>query len=340
MSFWDFRRSSASVQLLVDYGREHGASAQQLLRGTGLSPPQLLDPHTELSSAQELRVIANLMRSSARPDALGLDVGLRYRYSSYGLWGYGLISSATAADALALALRFIPLTYVFTRISFHRRGELAMLDFGEPALEAGLQRFVVERDMAAAATLMRELAGPDLTLSGLSLRAPRPRDATDGTAPRRLFGAEAVHGAAYNRIAFERRYLDRKLPQANPITAAMCHQLCTELLERRRERGGTASLVRQHLGVDGSQWPDLAAMAQRLNISERTLKRRLQAEGTTYRALLAESRRAMAEDLLADPRMTMSAIADRLGFADLSSFSQAYKRWHGLAPRHRRLAST
>lgn len=339
MSFWDFKRSTASARLLVEFGRERGLAAELLLKGSGLSLQQLDDPNTELSAAQELRVTANLLRLSEKPSRFGFEVGLRYRYSTYGLWGYGLISSATVADALSLALRFLPLTYAFTLISFHEENELCVLTFGEPDLGGELRRFLVERDMAAAAILMSEIAGPDLTISRLTFRTPEPRRAKKSpTELRSLFGAQARYGAATNSIAFDRAFLARTLPQANPITAAMCNQLCSELLERRRVRSSTASIVRQYLSVPGSAVPDLAAMARLSNISERTLKRRLKNEGTSFRTLLGDSRRAMAEELLRDPRLSLSQIAERLGFADLSSFSQAFKRWHGVAPNHFRKA--
>lgn len=73
-------------------------------------------------------------------------------------------------------------------------------------------------------------------------------------------------------------------------------------------------------------------MARLMNLSPRTLKRRLQEEGTTYTALLADARGAAAKELLRDPSLPLGEIAVRLGFSDLSTFSQAFKRWYGVAP--------
>ncbi|RDS98780.1 AraC family transcriptional regulator, partial [Burkholderia contaminans] len=69
-----------------------------------------------------------------------------------------------------------------------------------------------------------------------------------------------------------------------------------------------------------------------MNTGPRTLKRRLHGEGTTFRALLAQARGAMAETLLGDARLSLAEVAERLGFSDLSSFSQAFKRWYGVPP--------
>ena len=92
-------------------------------------------------------------------------------------------------------------------------------------------------------------------------------------------------------------------------------------------------MVRNYLKITGSVPPDQVTMAKLLNTSERTLKRRLSEEGTTFRSLLMEARYAMAKELLESNQLPVSAIAERLGFSDPSSFSQAFKRWHGCAPQ-------
>lgn len=92
-------------------------------------------------------------------------------------------------------------------------------------------------------------------------------------------------------------------------------------------------MIRDYLGTTPGTPPfSLEDMARLMNTSARKLKRRLQDEGTTFRALLAESRGAMAEALLGDARLTLTEVAERLGFSDLSSFSQAFKRWYEVAP--------
>ena len=332
--FWDFKRSPASVGLLVSFGAELGLSAPALLKGSGISIAQLSDPNVELAAVKELKVIANLVKLSGAASGLGLQVGLRYRITTYGLWGYGLISSATAADALAMALRYLPLTYLFNQLVFRRQGETAILHFEAPDLADEVRRFVIERDMAAAAVLMNDLVGDGFALSRLQLQ-PEERSAHSKPLSRRLFGVEPVYAAKHNQLAFDASLLTRKLPGANPITAALCEQLCAELLRRRTTQASSGDVIRQYLEIPGASLPDLATMARHLNTSERTLKRRLQGEGTSFRLLLETRRRALARELLREGELSVSAIAERLGFADVSSFSQAHKRWHGVSPKAR-----
>ncbi|WP_206363431.1 hypothetical protein [Cupriavidus necator] len=98
-----------------------------------------------------------------------------------------------------------------------------------------------------------------------------------------------------------RALLSRPLPQADPVTVSMCEQMCGRLMESRRVRAGAAATIRQYLNVvPGAMSSTLEDMARLMNTSQRTLKRRLQDEGTNYRTLLAEARGGFAKQLLLD----------------------------------------
>ncbi|MGE8414469.1 MAG: AraC family transcriptional regulator [Pseudomonas sp.] len=333
MSIQSFTRGPSSALLLVNFGLEKGLALARLLAGTGLSMEQLQDPNSLLSAAQELCVVGNLLALLGHPPGLGHEVGLRYHFSTYGLFGYGLISSATPADALRLALRFLPLTYAFSHIGYHQEPGVGVLTFGEPALsDIGVRAFLLERDMAAAAVLMKEIVGQDFRLLRLTRRGAPPVHGNGG-AVQGIFGLVPEFRAACHSLVFDRRFLQRPLLQANPVTVSMCEQMCSQLLERRQAPRGSAAQVRQQLGaLAAGSLPDLPGMARLNHTSVRTLKRRLQEEGTSYRQLLAEQRSARALELLANPGLSLSQIAERLGFSDLSSFSQSFKRWFAVAP--------
>ena len=77
-------------------------------------------------------------------------------------------------------------------------------------------------------------------------------------------------------------------------------------------------------------------MAQALHLSQRTLQRRLQEEGTSYQQLLDDTRRDMAEQYLQQPGLTLLEVAYLLGFADPSNFFRAFRRWFGCTPNEYR----
>ena len=335
MNFWDFSRGPASVRLLLDFARAQGMESARLLTGSRLAMAQLDDPNCPVAPGQELIVIENLLRLSRQTANLGLQIGLQYHLSAYGILGYGMLCSATGADALELAEQYLPLTYAFTTISHKHEGNLDCLYFDPPSdLELAVQRFVVERAMGAACRLLHDVIGDvignEFKLSAFRLRYPD----TQRTPPSiSVFGAELAFGDKANVLSFPHDCLEKALPQANPITVAMCRQMCSELIEQRRSQLGTTMLVRQYLDhLPSSQPPSLGAIARLLNTSERTFKRWLKQEGTSFSEMLTNSRKAKADRLLADERLNLTEVADLMGFSDLSTFSQAYKRWTGLAP--------
>lgn len=333
MNFWEFVRSPASVRLLVDFAQTRQIAPASVLVGTQLTPAQLADPDMTISASQELTAITNLLRLMPREPGIGLQVGLSYNLSAYGILGYGLLSSATGLDAIALARRFLPLTYVFTSIAHHRKQDLDVLTF-EPSFEFSppIQRFVIERVIGGTARVLRDLLGSNFALASLELRYANALTQTKRM-PTQFCGVPIQYGAASNALSIEHARLTAPLPQANPATAAMCERMCAELLSRRKTRLDTTTFVREHLNtLPGGQTLQLQDFADLLNTSERTLKRRLQQEGTSFRELAMAVRRAKAETLIAAGRLTMTEIAAELGFSDLSTFSQAFKRWTGTAP--------
>lgn len=333
MSFWGFLRGPASTRLLLEFGAERGVDAPQLLAGSGLELGQLTDPNAVVSAAQELRVVENLLRQLRNPPGLGLEVGLRYRLSTFGMWGYALMSCPTFGAALEMSLRFLPLTYAYSLIVPRQENERVVLDFSEPDFRPGLRRFLVERDMAAAAALQGQIGGEGFALLSFELKAGRGRIHASSPAIDAVAGATPMYDAPGYALSFHRRYLDLKLPQADPTNVVMCEQACVQLMDSRRAHLGTAKIIEHYLGASvPSAIPTLASFARLTNTSARTLKRRLQQEGTSFREVVARSRAHTAAELVRDPARPLTAIAERLGYADLSCFSQAFKRWHGVSP--------
>nr|WP_284668742.1 helix-turn-helix transcriptional regulator [Myxococcus sp. SDU36] len=77
----------------------------------------------------------------------------------------------------------------------------------------------------------------------------------------------------------------------------------------------------------------MAAVAQRLGTTERTLRRRLDEEQVSFSELMDDVRKTAARDHLQDTRASVSDLAFLLGFSEVSAFSRAFTRWYGTSPR-------
>ena len=327
---WNIPRTPSSVLVLVGLAADHGVDAEVCLRGTGLRMDLLQLPTTEVTARDEQQVITNLLDALGHPDDLGLQAGNRYHLTTYGIFGFALISSPTLRSAIDVGLRYLDLTFAFSRITTREQDNEFQFVFDTPDIAAPLQRFAVERDAAAIRVIQRELLSAPVSIRRASFAFPSP-----ARLERYLetFGVAPEFGAAENIVALDPASIDLPLPQANEHTAAFAQQQCRELMEQRHARTGWSGRVRDMLLARPSEPPNAEQVARQLGMGSRTLRHRLAAEGTSFRELLDEVRQRLAEEMLISGRLTVAETAQRLGYLELSSFSQAFRRWNGVGPR-------
>lgn len=317
--------------ILVRFGLEHGLDEATLLAGSGLTLAQLESPDGECSAAAELQVIRNLATAEGAAPLWGLEAGLRYHLTTFGIWGFALVSAPTMREAVDVGLRFVDLTSAFCAPYAVLEEDTLGLVFQDPVEEPEVARFIVLRELTFVQTVVEEVLGQGTRFRRVSFRhTPEP-----GTEHRYrdVFGFDPEFGAERNLLLFDPATLDERLPQADEHTTALAQTQCRELLDRRSARAGLGGRVR-HLVINHlPSLPDAAQLAAAVNLSERTLRRRLADEHTSVRALVDEVRSGLAAEFLVSGSLTVAEIAQRLGYVELSSFSQAFRRWHGVSPR-------
>ncbi len=323
------RRTVDSVKILCDLGVGLGSPLSSLLVGSGISPAQLGDPHLEIDSSQELQVIHNLVRLQAKTPGLGLLAGSRYHLGTYGIWGYALITSPSFRQAVDLGLKYIDLTFAFARISLTQHNNLAHLELDAHHLPPSVRAFVVERDFSAIQVLQRELFDQGLPLARVQLNF---EPTTALAVYRDVFGCTPEFNAGVNRASFNDALLDLALPKGHEVNTRRCEHQLESLLAERCARGGMSAWVRNKLLADLSRSPGLSQIAKDHFMTERTLRRRLKEEGTSYRDLLNEVRQTMAEELLLSTGLSVAQVASRLGYASASAFNHAFQSWHQCSP--------
>jgi AraC-like DNA-binding protein len=338
VSHWDFPRSTVSVALMAEFGCDRGLVTADVLKDSGLSEADLRDPDRMIVGRQELTVVTNLVDLLGDPADLGIRVGGNYHVGSLGIFGFACLTSSTLGDAVRFAARFYELSYGFCLPSVTVDGPLAALRLGLPDLAGPVADFLVRRDLAAIARVMTGLLGSPVPFTAIEFAAPAPP--SGDAAAQEMFGVTPRYEATINSATFPAAMLGDRLPQASEITMATCEQQCHELLERRRARTGIARQVRDRLASIDGEPHTIGAVARHLAMSERTLRRRLAEESTTFRDLADEVHRVLAEELLATGALTVEDVALRLGYAEATSFIAAFKRWTGTTPaRYQRSAA-
>ncbi len=189
-------------------------------------------------------------------------------------------------------------------------------------------RHVAEKTLASFVLGTHLLADGGLEPLAVRIAYRRPNGEDDSVASQ-LLGVPATYEAEHSQIEVPTRVLDKPLRKADGFLFRLFDgQLDTRLGTAGAFRDRASHEVAANLH-DGA--PSAATIAARLSCSPRTLQRRLLAEGTTLRDLTEQVRRTRAESLLAT-QISLTEIAFLLGYAEMTNFSRAFRRWTGQSP--------
>ncbi|MBV8187340.1 MAG: AraC family transcriptional regulator [Alphaproteobacteria bacterium] len=290
---------------------------------------ELADPGRTVSGGQELRLMRNLVARLTDVPALGLEAGKRYHFTAFGALGLAIASSPTLRSALDVAQRFSELTFGFARVLLEDTVRETRVTIDVSQIPDELRRFIVECTTAAMISVGRDLVWSEPPLVHVSFRFPAPPYVEHYE---RFYGVTPSFNPCANVLVLDRARLEHPLPQANEHALRLAEEYCRKLLERGRTRIGMAAKVRDRLEALIAHMPDMDEVANDLHLTPRTLRRRLQEEGISFVELRDDVRMTLAEELLTGPRLSLEQIAERLGYADATTFVNAFKRCRGRTP--------
>ncbi|PKM29388.1 MAG: AraC family transcriptional regulator [Gammaproteobacteria bacterium HGW-Gammaproteobacteria-11] len=325
---WRQRRDNTNVRLLLALAEELGVSVQACLQQTGLQD-QPIEQVQSLELWQELAVIRNLVAHHPAPGS-GLLLGQRYHLTSLGLLGYTMLASRTLREAIDITQQFRPLALSICPVSLQVESAGLLMSLDASVLPEDARCLVIERGLAAWQAVYGELLQRRFRPLAVYLDMPAAAPQADYAA---YFDCPIVCDTGQNAMLISWDDLNQALPQANPVTQRNCASLCQRLCEQLDDvQTPLARQVLQALMSRSGHLYTAGEVAGWLGLSERTLHRRLAAEGQPYRALDQRVRRTLAERLLRDSALGLESIAQQLGYAEAASFSRAFKRWTGLSP--------
>ena len=198
-----------------------------------------------------------------------------------------------------------------------------------PDMSQAAYCFVRDMSLAAYVTICKDVMGAWCLPFKVCCTGPKPPHA-DVLA--RALGCPLEFDQARNELHYPAAWLDRAPQLANPITAAQVSDTCSRMLEEFKWQSGITRRVYHELTCTPGRFPAIEVVAATLCMTSRTLRRKLEAEGTSFSDLLDSVRHALAIDFLNTSVLSTDDIAAALGFSDSASFRRAFKRWTGKSP--------
>jgi hypothetical protein len=268
--------------------RVHESSA--FLRDHGVDPMLLGDPEARLPQAVATR-LWQAAGQLTQDSNLGIHVAEGIPPGAFGALGYALRASETMGMALRRLCRYHRYLHDVAEVKLTVQRDHAILSHHLP-IPGGPPRPVSEFVLAGWLVTSRQATG--VNWSPVEVRFPHSAPA-DISECRRVFGCKLQFGCERSELVFPRELLDAPLVKVDPTLQAILEAQVVALIEKLPKAEATTDAVRRHLaGELGKGQPTLEQIAPRLHMSPRTLHRRLEDEGSSFRQIFSEVRRDVA----------------------------------------------
>lgn len=306
-----------------------GLDANALFAEAGLNPGMLNDAVARYP-VDKMHHLWRLAHQHT-DDSFGVATGNRWTPTTFHALGFAWLASTTLGEALyrfsrygeivndglSYTLRAEGLSYRFTVTA---RNNNALVDGPSIAADAGI---------AAILKMARLLMGEDF--HPLEVGCPHPPNAA-GLLLEQCTQCPVQYGGKGIEVVFDRHDVERVQATGNPELSRLNEQVLSQHISKLSGHSIDAQVESALIQMLPSGQIQEKMIADKLHLSGRTLQRRLAEQGTSFNALLQETRKNLAGQYIRDHSLALSEIAYLLGFSEQSNFTRAFKRWFGSSP--------
>jgi AraC-like DNA-binding protein len=321
------------TRLAYERARQAGIALEPLLAKADLTEGQVLDRTARIKVRNQIDFLELVAQAVADP-FLGFHLAQACDLRELGLLYYVTASSKTLGDALRRGARYTSVVNEGLSLRYVE-GHAVTMAFEYVGVPRHIDRQQIEFGMTALVRLCRQLTGRDLAPDRVSFIHRRNENASELSA---FFACDVAFGATADQAIFDATLRDLPIVTADPHLNELLIAYGDEVLARRAMNRGSFRSQVENAMVPLLPHGTVRAgdIAKDLGVGQRTLARRLAAEGATFSEVLEGLRSDLAHQYLADDGLTISQVAWLLGYQEISAFTHAFKRWTGMTPREAR----
>jgi len=318
------------AKLIAEVLLEHyGIDPKPLFKSVGLDFDPTSDATARLPRGRLMK-LWDVAVAATGDHCIGLEVGFSLRATSYHALGYSWIASHSLHEAMERLSRYyrvivtVPLEVILSEENGRYALEVVYPDPRYPAPAIAQDSF-----LASIVRLCRTATNEDFAPLEVCLNHEDFGCADEYV---RRFGCPVSFDTQRAIIYLDKQTLDAPLPGDNLELVAANDKVVERYLERLDPERVTTRVRELLIDLLPTGNASQRLIARRLNKSVSALQNRLNAEGTSFRMVQAETRRVLAEQYVLEGKRSIGEIAYLLGFADQANFSRAFKRWSGKTP--------
>ncbi|QFU75283.1 AraC family transcriptional regulator [Halioglobus maricola] len=307
-----------------------GLDPISLLRKSRISPRLLLEEDALISIERHADLQVNTML------AMG-DEGLGYssRRMPIGTWTmmcHAVINCETLGQAIARYCRFYQLFEFGANPHLVIEGDQVRLQVQVHQTEndADAAPYMTELVLFNAHRFASWLIQEHLPIQQVNL--PYPPAAQEKDYRAMFLGAPMAYEQEVAEIVFSSSLLERRVTQTEQSLSRFLRHPVLMLMTETYSQSSWTARVRELVHHNLTDMPELNDVAAMLEVHPQTLRRRLSAEGTTFKEIKSQVRRDTALHLLGKQGLSIEEIAHRAGFSESSAFIRAFKGWTGVTP--------
>jgi AraC-like DNA-binding protein len=264
--------------------------------------------------------------------AAGLRAAEHLHPSHLGALGYAWMASSSLKTAIGRAQRFSRMYHEELEILVTEERDALKTEY-RLRHHSPIPDLMADSHLACLLMMCRLNFGKSLRPAFVRMRRSPPPD------PKLWhdsFGVVVQFDQVENSLAIGNQDAAKRLTGSNPMLVAL-HE---DVIKRQIAELDESDIVNRASVAIMDQLPSggvsEVSVAEALNMTTRTLHRRLDEKDLSFRALLTNLRKELADRYIGDPAYSMTGISFLLGYADTSAFSRAFKRWHGVSPTESR----
>jgi len=308
--------------------RLQGEDAIELIESAGIDPASIVNPDRRVS----LKAMHALMKQCVEvtgDEAFGLLAAEQLQPQILQGLGLGWLVSDTVYDGLKRTVRFCQLMSTGASMRLREEGELVHLIITRSAKVENCAFGAIDFSVGIIARMCRLAMGEFIAPVSVEMERPAPREVGRFES---ILCCPVHFGAKESRLTFYLPDIMEPLATGDPDLARVNDAQAQGYIDSFMVENTTRDVVEKIVEKLPDGPPNQQQIAETLNMSNRTLQRKLKSEGTSFLDLLQSTRMQLARRYLLQPSRSVVETSYLLGLSEPSTFSRAFKRWTGQAP--------